>query len=400
MRISSVYLFAFFITFACQFTCIAQERYTHKPEKEIAKMTPAQKIEEIVKEKYYHRSYHETESLLRDYILKDGVRAFSALADIADRFDPNTASEYEVNRVFDAFHLAKDIDNAAVRARGTKEGRRLISSIQDALNRLENAEYPSEKAKAYRKYIPVELDQLRTLKGKKGVPTDGNILRTLDVKYNIRVSREEMKRFSDFLTSRDPTYPSRCKLTGRVNRLVCEDSKEYFDAILVFRSEVAFKGFCTDVPNVPEFTEIAAISTYPRADTELGRSKFSASSDRVKLNIYLISELCFNGGGFRTFGRRDLVAQGKDLVVAIALRMEDLKNWNALNSLSKLLVDIDKDCNCLKNDPLLLDRLEKIFQNPPGISDHFENDYFDEFRSNISKLKIEDSSIKSSLSTK
>ena len=365
-------------------------------------MTAAQRIDEMVKEQYYHYPDgvgHDQHSMLLDYIRKDGVKALPALTDIANNHDPDDPSGYEFQSIFVAFITARDIDNVVIRIRGTKEGHSTIKAFEGVLKRMKKAGYADKNHKSQRRYV-MFLENLSEFQGKVPNLEDGTIRTTLGVKHNIQVSREEMIRFSDYLTSLDPTYPSRCRHTSLPNPSVCKESKEYYDAYLRFKAEVAFSGFCSNVPNISEFNELYKLSNFPKLESELHKRTFNSFSDKIQVNVYLIGELCQDVGYLFNEYSELLVSRGEKIVGAISSRMAEVKNWNALYSLSELLVEIDADCECLDNNPLLLSALKKVFDHPPKIDDQVDKYNFEEFRSNISRLNIDDSLIKSKLVAK
>lgn len=218
--------------------CSAQENYKHKSKDEIAAMTPTERVEEMMKEQYYHYPVgagHNQGEMLREYILKDGIKVLPALVDIAKNYDPVNQRGYKQSQAFIAFHLAKEIDNNVVRIRTTEEGRSLIKALEDILSRMKNAGYADNQHKLNKTYLAY-LDDLKSLQGKDYNLTDGNIRTTLRIKHNIQMSDEEMIEFSNYLTSLDPAYPSNCKIDFPPP--VCINSKEYYEAYLKFKTEM------------------------------------------------------------------------------------------------------------------------------------------------------------------
>ncbi len=244
MRILSKLFFAFVSLLVCCNFSFSQEEYKHKSEKEIANMSPEERVDELVKERYHHYPYDginmvtngvDQSTLINSYLRKDGVKVLPALIDIANGHDPDQPPDYETKRMYVAFLLANDIDNMVVRIRSTKEGRSLIKAFEHVFDRMRKAGYDNEKHPLNRRFQQYFLRKLETLKGKTTSPTDGIIHATLQKKHNIQISKEEGIRFSNFLTSLDPNYPSWCKI--KFPPLLCIDSKEYYDAYKTFKIE-------------------------------------------------------------------------------------------------------------------------------------------------------------------
>lgn len=176
--------------------------------------------------------------MINDYILKDGVKALPALAVIANRYHPDIQDNYELAvDFFIALQLVEQIDNVVIRISAPAEGRSAIKVFEDVLNRMKKAGFGDEKNKWNNDYSR-ELDTLKILQGKDISFSDTNIRDSLRVRHKIQISDEEMIKFSNYLTSLDPTYPSRCEIiSGSPD--VCKDSKEYYEAYLKFKAEGA-----------------------------------------------------------------------------------------------------------------------------------------------------------------
>lgn len=98
---------------------------------------------------------------------------------------------------------------------------------------MKTAGYANKKHKWNNRYLAY-WDWLRILQGKEYSISDSSIRATLRKKYKIQLSDEEMIKFSNYLTSLDPAYPSGCKLS--YPELLCIDSKEYYEAYLRFKA--------------------------------------------------------------------------------------------------------------------------------------------------------------------
>ncbi len=226
---------------------IKEGNYAHKSEAEISAMTPAQRVDEYLKELYYHRgdginnytAGRDQRDVIFDYIIKDGIKALPALADIANRYHPENLDDYEkADEFVNAFYLVEQIDSNVIRIRATVEGRKAIKVFESVLNRMNKAGYANEKHSGNTEYIS-KLKILKILQGNSVSFRDLHIRETLFERYKIKMSDEELINFSNFLTSVDPTYPSRCKLT--YPELKCVDSKEFYEAYIRFKAEAGFR---------------------------------------------------------------------------------------------------------------------------------------------------------------
>lgn len=252
--------FSFVILTVCNTSCFTQENYQHKSENEIAAMSPAERVDEYLKERYYH---HPLDSLtpgqdqgilIKDYIRKDGIKVLPEIADVANRFHPENGDSFDTDnkKAIDfqrVLFLAEDIDNAVIRIRASEEGHATIKMFEDVLSRMKTAGYADEKYKWNRLYTAYS-DKLRTMLGERRSFTDAYIRDTLRLEHNIQMSDEEVVKFSNYLTSLDPTHPSRCKL----KLSICTNSKEYYEAYLKFKAEAILRRFGFDTLNIFELT--------------------------------------------------------------------------------------------------------------------------------------------------
>jgi len=234
-----VLFFAFIILTTSSISCLTQAGYKHKTEAELEKLSPAQRVEEMVKEQYYHypiNAGHDDDSIRLDHIREDGAKALPALTDIANQYDPTKPSDWEESRLDTAFLLADDIDNIVIRIRAINEGRALINALEGVLNRMKAAGYGSKEHRWHRAYL-IYSDDLKTLQGKDYSRIDEYIRSSLSEKHKIQISDKELIRFSNYLTSLDPNYPSRCKIRFPPPPLLCKDSSEYYEAYLKFKAQ-------------------------------------------------------------------------------------------------------------------------------------------------------------------
>jgi hypothetical protein len=228
-----VLLFSTFIALVVFNTLLlAQNAFKHKSENEIKAMSPAQRVEEVIKERLYHGveiSDDNYEPLLR-YIHKNAIETLPALESVAARYEPRPEQTGPDIRFETAFLLAREIDDSVIRIRTTDKGRSLIKSFENVLGRMQNAGYAEDTHKWYRRYLGYEKD-VAGLQGKQLSLIDGYIQESLEKKHTTQISDEEMLKFSNYLTSYKPTYPSNCK----VKSLACINSKWYYETYLKFK---------------------------------------------------------------------------------------------------------------------------------------------------------------------
>lgn len=209
----------------------AERNYKHKSEAEIAAMTPEQRIDEEINEDNYHRSVSDKQSeLIRKYRRKDGLKGYSRIVELIDSYDPKRLKNYAYST---AVMMAMDIDDNVVRLRGSTEGKKVIEAIERLSARM--------KVAGERYVKPDEMD-LPKLKGLNFV--DHSIGDTLWVKYRIKISENELLDFSNFLISRDPTYPSwseqdfirdNSRPEGPSQFHVMRDPKRFHDMYVMFK---------------------------------------------------------------------------------------------------------------------------------------------------------------------
>jgi hypothetical protein len=208
--------------------------YKHKSEAEIARMTPAERIDEEISENEYHiwDATDRQSDLIRKYRYKDGVAGAPHLVQVIDSYTPGRVySDRSANAVI----LASDIDDRVVRLRASPEGRSVIEAIERVSARM----IADGKRNSYE-----ELD-LPKLRGLNFV--DHSIGDTLWVKYRIKMSESELLEFSNYLIQLDPTYPSwseRDFITdnSRINKagnpalvFVMRKPERYYQAYLTFK---------------------------------------------------------------------------------------------------------------------------------------------------------------------
>lgn len=187
--------------------------YKHKSKDGLAHMTPGQHIDEWVKEQVHHRYdvLDEQKNVIRKYIRIDGLKTLPRIIEIIDEYDPTLASGksgYKEERFDAVLMLLDDLDNYVIRLRGTEEGKRAIDALELIINRMRKAGYSQKDQVEWAKYSRFDFT-LKNLEWIKGVgEIDDNVKDTLWVRYKILLSKEELLAFSNFLVTRDSSYPS------------------------------------------------------------------------------------------------------------------------------------------------------------------------------------------------
>jgi hypothetical protein len=176
----------------------SHKNYKHKSEVEIAAMTPEQRIDEQILENDVHPIWTSDDDKQSDLIAKyrrlDGARGLAHIARLIDSYHPKRK---RTDRSHAALMMASQIDERVVRLRASPEGREVIKAIERLAARSKD---PNDK---------FESQAEMSLKFAQGTNmTDEAIHNSLWLRYRIKLSDEEMLRFTNFLILRDPTYPS------------------------------------------------------------------------------------------------------------------------------------------------------------------------------------------------
>jgi hypothetical protein len=213
-----------------------KESFRHKSEAEIAAMTPAQRIEEMVKDETYHMPAlgHEYGFLVSDYIRKDGLKILPVLIEYMKDFAPNSFSDckYRAMHFYVASLESERIDGTLVRLRGTKEGQLAIEAQERGVERMRIAGFDKDHHKWNSTYNLL----LASLKHQKGINMrDEFIMDTLRVQHKVQMTEAELLEFSNFLTSLDPTYPSWSEVAEGNPPYVMKESKKYYEAYRKFK---------------------------------------------------------------------------------------------------------------------------------------------------------------------
>lgn len=189
----------------------AQLFYRHKSEAKIAQMTPAERVDEWVKEHEHHKYevLDEQRMLTGKHVLTDGSKDLSSIIKIIDEYVPTKRQRGRKGERFQtAYLLLISIDNTEVRLRASEEGRRAIDALERAIERMRAAGYAVKKDGYDWNHglLVISEDDLKDAKGINN--TDRHIQNTFWFVYKIKVLNDELLEFSNYLTEHHPEYPS------------------------------------------------------------------------------------------------------------------------------------------------------------------------------------------------
>lgn len=212
--------------------------YRHKSEAEIAAMTPAQRIDELIKEQVYHMpAFDNYSDVIKKYIRKDGVKILPVLTRYLNEYNPESFSkckDLSVGLFTISSAEADDLDNSVIRLRGTKEGKLTIKALERGIERMRKAGFDKDNHEMKSDFNLLSLH----LNGLKGINVhDEIIMNTLRARHKVQITESEILMFSNFLTSLDPSYPSWSKIGGQNLPPVLDDSKKHYEAYLKFKAK-------------------------------------------------------------------------------------------------------------------------------------------------------------------
>jgi len=172
---------------------LSEKPHKHKSETEIARMTPAERIDEEINENrhLYDHSSNKHKSLIHKYRRMDGLKGAQHLIKLIDGYNPKRLRD---TRYYDAVRIAEDIDEHVQRLRASSDGLLVIEAIRRLANRMREANDESQVEKILESFEGVNS-------------TDKDIRETLWVKYRRKVSDSELDSFINYLIKRDPMYP-------------------------------------------------------------------------------------------------------------------------------------------------------------------------------------------------
>lgn len=186
-------------------------QYRHKSEAEIAAMTPAQRVDEYANEQAYHKYdvLDDQSQLIAKYIRLDGLKSLPRVTQIIDGYNPTASRNVTEGARFDAmWMLLGELDNHVVRLRGSAEGRQAMTALERAIQRMRDAGYGRKDQHEWDVHGRFDL-ALMNLEEAKGIGSiDIAIKDTFWIRSKRQFSDRELLDFSNFLISRDSTYPS------------------------------------------------------------------------------------------------------------------------------------------------------------------------------------------------
>lgn len=229
-----------------------EANFRPRSEAEIAAMTPRQLIDEEVASELQRNSFDsffawaEYQTLIGKYIRRSGAEMLPVMTEYMDAYDPMKGSKCERIRFSVAAEKANDLDEFQFRLRGSKDGLLTIAALEHAIERMAQAGFDDRK----RNYDNNRIFRFHEylLKAMKGVNVVDHAARdTFWVNRKIKMSDEELLEFSNFLISRDPTYPawSNRRIIKDFSRIdesgippqvfVLENPERFYDAYLEFK---------------------------------------------------------------------------------------------------------------------------------------------------------------------
>lgn len=246
----SIILLLCLVSFAHCTSCA--QWYRHKSEAKLAQMTPAECVDEWVKEQAHHRYdvLDEQGDLIRKYIMLDGTKALPRLVEYIDEYNPSQfrkdTTKQDVN--FESCEMMIDwIDNFAVRLRASEEGRLAINALERSVERMRAAGY-AEKKDGYDWFNGTFKIVADNLAADKGINIrDNDIKDTFRLIYKFELSDTELLELSNYLTAHYPDYPSWSERSGvkdytRLNEAgnplwfyVLKKPERYYEAYLEFK---------------------------------------------------------------------------------------------------------------------------------------------------------------------
>lgn len=229
-----------------------EANFKPRSEADIAAMTPRQLIDAEVTSELQRNSFDsffawaDYQTLIGKYIRRSGAEMLPVMTEYMDAYDPIKGSKCERIRFSVAAREANDLDRFRFRLRGSKEGLLTIAALEHAIERMAKAGFDDKK----RDYDNNRVFRLHGLflEEMKGVNEVDHAARdTFWVNRKIKMSDEELLEFSNFLISRDPTYPAwsgtdRIKDFSRINEAgspaqvrVFKNPERFYEAYLEFK---------------------------------------------------------------------------------------------------------------------------------------------------------------------
>lgn len=207
--------------------------FEHKSQAEIAAMSPEEKMDQMVLEQMFHApwdddaNYHQLHLL----IIGDGVKILPTAIEYLNEYDPNARECQARNnaRLLTAAMYIDNVDSGVFRIRAVENGRLAIQALEQAIERRHKARPDKDEYDSRGNLLSVLL---RKIKGR--CIKDGLIKKTLEDRYKIKMSEEELMEFVEYLISIDPAYPSWTKILGWAEMTEAEADR-YHQAYLQFK---------------------------------------------------------------------------------------------------------------------------------------------------------------------
>jgi hypothetical protein len=183
---------------------------------------------------------HRAFDVLKNRDMRD---VFGAIGQIFDAYDPRTRKGRAGRRGEDAYWaeaLLWVIDNNVIRARALEDGRAALAACRRRLDRKEETGHdrvpvPYNDA-AYSRNMTYRAEQSQYRGMLQVNATDEQIATQLERDHGIKLSKDDLPQFSDFLTAKDPRYVAWSTVVGdslRTMRL--KNFEPYYQAYLEFR---------------------------------------------------------------------------------------------------------------------------------------------------------------------
>lgn len=194
----------------------------HKSETKIARMTPAERVDELIEEHFHHRYdvLDEQGDLIEKHILLDGTKALPRLVERINEYDPlrpNGNKETKYWRFEACWFMLSSMDNMAFRLRAAEKGRYAIDALERSVERMRVAGFDAQD-NSYNGIFTMVGNTVKNAKGING--KDLSIQDTFRFLYKIKLSDAELLDFSNYLTEHYPEYPSWSK-----NQMVMDDTE-------------------------------------------------------------------------------------------------------------------------------------------------------------------------------
>ena len=188
-------------------------QYRHKPEVEIAAMTPAQRVDEYANEQAYHKyALSDTQrEIIARYLHRDGLKSLPRVVQIIDEYEPRRdagASDHKGEH-FDAMAiLIADLDSNVVRLRASAEGRQAIDALARAVERMRAAGYGKKDQHEWPQHGRFEVASTYLAQARGINDTDEAVRNSFRYEDKVRLSDSELLAFSNFLVTHHADYPA------------------------------------------------------------------------------------------------------------------------------------------------------------------------------------------------